>query len=115
MEIPPLEFRHWHWEALAKMMKPVLLTGLLLLVMVAGILFPQGSRTLVIGRPGMSERDMMSIVAAADGRLVAGTRLAWIVVAEGTSARFPLALMSAGALAVANDFIGYGCMREDRT
>ncbi|MBB4063929.1 hypothetical protein [Gellertiella hungarica] len=93
--------------------KPILWTGMLLLLMAAGFLLPQGDRMLVIGHPGMSERHMMSIVEAADGRLVAGTRLPWIVVAEGSSERFTLALWKAGALAVANDFIGYGCMREN--
>ncbi len=100
-------------EMRAGMTKPILLTGMLLLMMAAGYLMPRGDRLLVIGRPGMSERHMMAIVSAADGRLVAGTRLSWIVVAEGPADRFPLALMKAGALAVASDIIGYGCMRED--
>ncbi len=86
---------------------------MLLVLMIGGYLAPQGDRILVIGHPGMSERQMMAIVAAADGRLVAGTRLSWIVVAEGSSGLFSLALMKAGAMAVANDFIGYGCMREN--
>lgn len=92
--------------------KPAFLVAMLIALMATGILMPRGDRLLVLGRPGMSERQMMSILSAADGRLVAGTRISWIVVAEGTSPRFALDLMKAGALAVASDLVGYGCMKE---
>lgn len=93
-------------------LRSVLLVMALLLVMAAGVLMPRGDRIMVFGRPGMSERQMMAILSSADGRLVAGTRFGWIVVAEGTSPRFALDLMKAGALAVASDLVGYGCMKE---
>lgn len=93
-------------------LKAVIPVTAMILVMVAGVLMPRGDRIMVFGRPGMSERQMMSILSAADGRLVAGTRLGWIVVAEGSSPRFALDLMKAGALAVATDLVGYGCMKE---
>ena len=92
--------------------KPALFVAMLIALMATGILMPRGDRLLVLGRPGMSERQMMSIVAAADGHLVAGTRLSWVVVAESNSPGFALDLMRAGALAVASDLMGHGCMKE---
>lgn len=74
---------------------------------------PRGDFVLVVTNPLGSAADTVRTIADADGSIVASGRFGWIAVAYSDQPDFPSRLMRAGALAVLNNALAVGCIRNE--
>ena len=70
---------------------------------------PHSGRVLVVVPPGSRPGVVLAIIAAADGRLVSGTRLDWMAVAQGAGDDFASRLRAVGAILVLDASAAIGC------
>jgi hypothetical protein len=81
-------------------------------VMLAGLAYPRSDFVLVVGRPGIDEADMMSIIARAGGTFVSRGNLGWLAVAHAEQSGFAVRLVRAGALLVLDHSLAEGCLER---
>lgn len=82
------------------------------LCMLAGLAYPRGDFVLVVGRPGMDEAGMMSVIADAGGTFVSSGNLGWLAVAHAQQPGFAGRLMRAGAILVLDHALAEGCLER---
>ena len=80
--------------------------------MLAGLAYPRSDFVLVVGRPGVDEAGMMSIIARAGGTFVSRGNLGWLAVAHAEQSGFAGRLMRAGALLVLDHSLAEGCLER---
>lgn len=83
------------------------------LLMLVGLAYPRGDFVLVVGRPGMDEAGMMSIIDRAGGTFVSRGNLGWLAVAHAEQSGFAGRLMRAGAFLVLDHALAEGCLERN--
>ncbi len=99
--------------ARADRLMPGLCFALCLLVVVAAVAVPKGSRVVVIAPPGTPPDRMLSIITSSGGSLLAASARSWIAFAENPEPDFTARLFANGAVLVLDGAAAFLCSSEE--